>query len=73
MATSSEVDFRIGGCRSRLSSVRRRSAASQQYQSSAGFIINTSGFKVLTRHNCVQSELARERGLRGKPLQHCLG
>jgi hypothetical protein len=58
MATSSEVDFRIGGCRSRLSSVRRRSAASQQY--SAGFIINTSGFKVLTRHNCVQSELAIE-------------
>jgi hypothetical protein len=41
-------------------SVRRRSAASQQYQSPAGFIINTSGFKVLTRHNCVQSELAIE-------------
>ena len=28
----------------RLFGVRRRSAASQQYQSSAGFIINTSGF-----------------------------
>jgi hypothetical protein len=29
----------------RIFGVRRRSAASQQYQSSAGFIINTSGFR----------------------------